>query len=137
MHEASLKRLMHLARQTGDVLIVTDSDGREPIVLMSIDRYEVLRSDELERMDDEAVGEKWTESVSGDWTDESEEDGILSEDSFDEEFEERVGPMASEPEVTPIESDEGLTSDEKEKEVEKPQKLAENGEEKFYLEPIE
>lgn len=138
MNDASLKRLMRLARQTGDVLIITDPEGQEPIVLMSVDRYEVLRSDEIDRLDEEAAHEKWSEPPAMEWVDEP--DDVPSEASdadLEEEFEERIGPLATEPEVTPLDHEELRAPDEVEKEAEKPQKLAENGEEKFYLEPIE
>ena len=38
----SFKRLMALARRTGDRLIVTDPEGAEAFVLMGIDEYEGL-----------------------------------------------------------------------------------------------
>jgi hypothetical protein len=142
MNEASLKRLMKLARKTGDVLIVTDPDGQEPIVLMNIDRYETLREDEIDRHEAEDWDRSepimdWAremEALRGDFSvgSASEFESAL-EDSIetdpDQEFEERIGPAVAEPIVTPIV--------EEPEEPKKPQKSAENGEEKFYLESID
>lgn len=36
------ERLLRFAQRTGDRLIVTDPQGREPIVIMSLDEYEAL-----------------------------------------------------------------------------------------------
>ncbi len=47
MHDA-IKRLLDLARRTGDRLIVTDPEGREPYVLLSLDQYEELLGGPLE-----------------------------------------------------------------------------------------
>ncbi len=138
MNEASLKRLMNLARKTGDVLIVTDPDGQEPIVLMNIDRYETLREDEIGRVDEE----DWSPAepmMDWDRTGEANLASVadVSESDLEEEFEERIGPTATEPVITPIEPVEEVVVKNVESEAEKPQKLAENGEEKFYLESID
>lgn len=42
MLDRNLKRLMDLAKRTGDRLIVTDPEGQEPFVLMDLTAYEVL-----------------------------------------------------------------------------------------------
>lgn len=138
MNESSLKRLMNLARKTGDVLIITDPDGQEPIVLMNIDRYETLREDEISRIEEEDWSPAeptmdWDKMVENDLSEVAE----LSENDLEEEFEERIGPMATEPTVTPIEPAEEMVTKNVEIEAEKPQKSAENGEEKFYLESID
>ncbi len=38
----SFKRLVDLARKTGDPLIVTDVDGLEPYVILGLERYEAF-----------------------------------------------------------------------------------------------
>ncbi len=147
MNEASLKRLMKLARKTGDVLIVTDPDGLEPIVLMNIDRYETLREDEIDRQEDE----DWEPSEPiMDWAQGMDIlDGTVGvgpsaypmEEDPEIEFEERIGPTVAEPVVTPIAQAEEESTVEVDPSIgpiaEKPQKSAENGEEKFYLESID
>jgi len=45
MLNQNFKRLIDLAKRTNSPLIVTDSEGEEPVVLMSIDQYESLAAD--------------------------------------------------------------------------------------------
>lgn len=42
MPNDQFSRLVRFAQRTGDRLIVTDPEGREPIVIMSFDEYEAL-----------------------------------------------------------------------------------------------
>ncbi|MFH1433978.1 MAG: hypothetical protein ABIG32_03740 [Candidatus Uhrbacteria bacterium] len=36
------KRIIELVRRTGDRLVVTDPDGREPVIIMDLDEYESM-----------------------------------------------------------------------------------------------
>ena len=38
----NLRRLVELAQKTGDTLIVTDKNGHEPVVIMDVAKYEAL-----------------------------------------------------------------------------------------------
>lgn len=42
MKNSQLDRLLRFAQRTGDRLIVTDSDGKQPVVILSLDEYEAL-----------------------------------------------------------------------------------------------
>ena len=154
MNESSLNRLMRLAQKTGDVLIVTDPDGREPLVLMSVDRYEEMRLGPDACCDDEDwAGEEETPEDLDVGTDEGEDFGEflmrkegeeripsidLSEEGDDEaEFADRIGPLPEDPKIAPIrESFPSEFLQEEQKKQEQVQ-LKSEGEERFYLEPIE
>ena len=144
MNESSLKRLMRLAQKTGDVLIVTDPDGHEPLVLMSVDRYEDLRLgpdacceegdwiEEDEMSEDSGVGTDEGEDFEQFLMRKESEERIPSINVFEEEqdeeaeFAERIGPIPEEPEVAPLQEEKREQSQPKNE-----------GEEQFYLEPIE
>jgi hypothetical protein len=42
MKNSQLDRLLRFAQRTGDRLIVTDSEGQQPVVILSLDEYEAL-----------------------------------------------------------------------------------------------
>ena len=42
MPQNNLQRLINLAQKTGDTLIVTDESGHEPVVIMDVAKYEAL-----------------------------------------------------------------------------------------------
>lgn len=146
---------MRLAQKTGDVLIVTDPDGREPLVLMSVDRYEDMRLGPDACCDDEdwAAEDDLSEDA-GVGTDEGEdfeqflrrkeaEERIPSIDLFEEEqdeeteFAERIGPVPEEPEVAPIQESVPERFPQEESPKQEQSQPKNEGEEQFYLEPIE
>ncbi|MFA6131138.1 MAG: hypothetical protein WC730_02665 [Patescibacteria group bacterium] len=114
MNTPELKRLMALARKTGAPLIVTDPEGKEPLVLLGIDIYEAMLGDSCEC---------WEEDIS-------------NEEVPLEEIVEDFPEMINEP-VGNIEGDDGRSG--KSYEEEKKPEITENSltEEQFYLEPIE
>lgn len=136
MDESSLKRLMRLAQKTGDVLIVTDSDGREPLVLMSVDRYEDMRLGPEAFFEEGDLDEDLDGDLDGEeapWMPLGEEDQLPSihissenEEDSEGEFDGGIGPVTEEPEVAPIPEPKQKESQPKN-----------DGEEQFYLEPIE
>lgn len=42
MKNSQLDRLLRFAQRTGDRLIITDSEGKQPVVILSLDEYEAL-----------------------------------------------------------------------------------------------
>ena len=42
MKNSQLDRLLRFAQRTGDRLIITDSEGKQPVVILSLDEYELL-----------------------------------------------------------------------------------------------
>ncbi len=62
MQQHHLRRLLRLAKKTGDAIVIADSEGGEPMVLMSLDRYETMldlcltneeEAEEYEEIDEE------------------------------------------------------------------------------------
>lgn len=68
----NFKRILDLARRTGDTMIVTDPDGQDAFVLMDLDQYEML-------MDVDHAIDPYAD---GDWSDVDEMAGY---DLIDEE----------------------------------------------------
>lgn len=42
MQNSQLDRLLRFAQRTGDRLIITDAQGKQPVVILSLDEYEAL-----------------------------------------------------------------------------------------------
>lgn len=42
MKNSQLDRLLRFAQRTGDRLIITDSEGKQPVVILTLDEYEAL-----------------------------------------------------------------------------------------------
>jgi hypothetical protein len=42
MKNSQLDRLLRFAQRTGDRLIITDAEGKEPVVILPLDEYEAL-----------------------------------------------------------------------------------------------
>lgn len=42
MKNSQLDRLLRFAQRTGDRLIITDAEGKQPVVILSLDEYEAL-----------------------------------------------------------------------------------------------
>ena len=42
MQNSQLERLLRLAQRTGDRLIITDAQGKRPVVILGLDEYETL-----------------------------------------------------------------------------------------------
>ncbi len=129
MAQDNMRRLIDLAQKTGDTLIVTDKDGHEPVVIMDVSKYEALLD----------LGLFQEES------DFSYEDvnPLASEmDELDSPLE-MYAPEVSTPSTGPIMEDDfalahqpvsqGLSHGE----IEPEGVVEEDGEERFYLEPLE
>lgn len=121
MLNQNFKRLIDLAKRTNSPLIVTNSDGEEPVVLMSIDQYESLAAD-FDPTEFDCCGED-------DWySDEMDEPVLQGHDisKMPADYEEIIPEdEIFNGEITPELSDDVNDVDE-------------NGtEEQFYLEPIE
>lgn len=52
MDNKQLTRLMELAKKTGSPLIVTDTSGGDPVVIMGVDQYEVMMGVDVYDVDD-------------------------------------------------------------------------------------
>ena len=113
----SLERILRLARQTGDTVILAGDDGRHATVILSLRRYESLVAHEQDE-----VGELLIEAEEKN-----------SAEIF-QETPEKIPvavPPSSEPVTQPI-------SGEKQQEPAKNPPLQEGaGEEQFYLEPVD
>jgi len=113
------KRIIELVRRTGDRLVVTDPEGREPVVVMDLDEYEAML---------EAIG-------------------IGASPMFGDEpsFEDEIPPEllgVDEADLEPIEEPdpmlrEAFPLDSSNLSEELPQDEGPNDDEQFYLEPIE
>ena len=110
----NLRRLVELAQKTGDTLIVTDKNGHEPVVIMDVAKYEALLDIGYESgVHDLSYQESPTESPIM-------EDFHVPMEEYQPEMTEEAPIVVEElnPEVGPNDDDE-------------------DGEERFYLEPIE
>jgi len=109
------KRILDLVRRTGDRMVVTDPEGKEPVVIMDFDEYEAM----IEAL------------------------GTAEFDYFDDDlaFEPTVEPAPPSPEppnFTPELADEAFPSDNLAEISEESVENEDEGEdEQFYLEPIE
>lgn len=122
MKNSQLDRLLRFAQRTGDRLIITDSEGKQPVVILSLDEYEALldgrvsvprvRREQAQMESDQALVNRAPVM-------EDEEVVDLTDIEAAVEATNRVA--TEEPEVVPI--------------VRKPQ-ASEPGEEQFYMEPI-
>jgi hypothetical protein len=108
MKNSQLDRLLRFAQRTGDRLIITDSEGQQPVVILSLDEYEALldgrsqaapESRQPVREDEEVVDLKEIEAAV---------------EAVNREYSE-------EPKVVP---------------VARKQQPSDPGEEQFYLEPV-
>ncbi len=134
------KRLLQLARKTGDRLIVTDPDGEDALVIMDLDQYELLLDaggdaetkenpwgalEELEEIE-EVIGRSDVESDKNIW-----ETMVPAGDAAPTW---NLEAMTEQETVGVKDSFEAWQESQK-KEPE--EKVEEFGEERFYLEPIE
>ena len=110
MKNSQLDRLLRFAQRTGDRLIVTDSDGKQPVVILSLDEYEALLDGR--KSAPAAVRQPVVESV---------EEEVVDLASIEAAVEAVNREAVPEPKVVPI--------------ARKPQP-SEPGEEQFYMEPI-
>ena len=107
----SLKKIIELAKKTGDKVIVTDSDGSNPYVVMNLDDYEKLLSEDKSEpeLTDTDLLNKINQDVS-DWKT-RQQDMVKEENVQEPEF-------SVEPETTEVSKD--IDEDER-----------------FYFEPVE
>ena len=127
MSHDHLHRLLQLAKKTGDTLIVTDPDGHEPVVIMDVAKYEALLDLGTLAQDSEETYEDMPfEDLYG------EEE--LDDDLFLPEIEQALPVDANDLFVPEEVTREASVIDEGEPD---PDNEDEDGEERFYLEPIE
>lgn len=107
MKNSQLDRLLRFAQRTGDRLIITDSEGKQPVVILSLDEYEAL----LERR---SVPQQTTSEIQAD-----EESVDLS--SLEAAVEAVNREFAEEPKVVPLA---------------RKAPVPEPSEEQFYMEPV-
>jgi len=109
MKNSQLDRLLRFAQRTGDRLIITDSEGKQPVVILSLDEYEALLDGRTATREARIPNSDSRRPVE-------------EEESVDLESIEAVNREATEePTVTPI--------------TRKAQQ-SEPGEEQFYMEPV-
>lgn len=115
-----LSRLFRLARRTGDRLILTDEqDNGEPLVILPLNDYEVL----VERMLNSTLSNPETPTVV------RQEEGVPDEADVDEEA---LRDLWQEP------GEKNMKKPQKNQETLKKSSISSgDGEERFYLEPIE
>lgn len=121
MNEKNLQRLIDLTQKTGDTLIITDKNGKDPVVIMDIAKYEALvDADSVAAVDDFDYAET-----------DANDDFIPPMEMYSSEI---PANLTSENEKAAMEE-----SDVNMKSVIKPEQKGEDsfGEEQFYLEPIE
>ena len=106
MKNSQLDRLLRFAQRTGDRLIITDSEGKQPVVILSLDEYEALLD-----------GKKGTSTVAR----RAEEEESVDLSKIEAAVEATNREAVEEPTVTPI--------------TRKAQQN-EPGEEQFYMEPV-
>lgn len=120
MKNSQLDRLLRFAQRTGDRLIVTDAEGKQPVVILSLDEYEALLDGRpVSRESRSTVSEASPSVGTGRQTVAEEEAVDLA--SIEAAVEAVNREAAEEPKVVPI--------------ARKPQ-LSEPGEEQFYMEPL-
>ncbi len=165
MDQDQLQRLMRLARKTKNPLIMTDPEGRAPMVLMDIDQYETLIDAEsfISENRQGALPVTVEESQFGtnlpfevDEEDDIEDDegeeawslDDLPEEFFTEPPLESIGVTTQEEDLVPVKETGAEETQSLEPTIEpiEQQEAQENqgknddedpGEEQFYLEPIE
>jgi PHD/YefM family antitoxin component YafN of YafNO toxin-antitoxin module len=106
MKNSQLDRLLRFAQRTGDRLIITDSEGKQPVVILSLDEYEALLD-----------GKKLPSARAQ----QAEEEESVDLTSIEAAVEAVNREATEEPTVTPI--------------TRKTQQ-SEPGEEQFYMEPV-
>ena len=110
MKTSQLDRLLRFAQRTGDRLIITDAEGKQPVVILSLDEYEALLDGRAKGGRDGSATRPYAES---------EESVDLAE--IEAAVETTNREAVEEPTVTPI--------------TRKAQQN-EPGEEQFYMEPV-
>jgi len=114
MKNSQLDRLLRFAQRTGDRLIITDSEGKQPVVILSLDEYEALLDGKSGR------GGSSTRPYAKENV-EAEEEESVDLTRIEAAVEAVNREAAEEPTVTPI--------------TRKTQQ-SEPGEEQFYMEPV-
>lgn len=123
MLNRNFKRLIRLAKRTNSPLIVTDADGEDPVVLMSVDQFEALAS-EFDPADYDCF--------------EDFEDEIWDNDDIDLALDDDEIEEIEQDFMAPVPEDEIFAGEIADEELDEAENTAENGsEEQFYLEPIE
>lgn len=128
MFNSQIQKLIRLARKTHSPLIVTNEEGNEPVVLMSIGQYEDLAG--VFNPEDYNL-EDFKESAPETWLADEEENSSLYGPEMSEESEEIGEINLPEDEVFAGEVQEDVQPDFKKAQNES------ISEEQFYLEPIE
>lgn len=126
MHESELKRLLRLAKKTGDTVILSGGDESEPMVIMPLDRYEAMvdalmggDSEFIDGHDDAYLEEELVESPF---------DSELPIDEREFEPEPRIEEISEKAESEPEKMEESAKKDDDDFGTD---------EERFYLEPVE
>lgn len=119
MQQKHLQRLLKLAKKTGDAIVIADSEGGEPMVLMSLDRYETMLDLCLTNEEEAEEYEEILDEMEDDLDEEYTRPPVL-EDVFEPapSMESTKQPSAIPQKTTHETTDYG-------------------GEERFYLEPLE
>ncbi len=110
MKNSQLDRLLRFAQRTGDRLIITDSEGKQPVVILSLDEYEALLD-----------GRKATPIVARQPVSEVEEEETVDLAGIEAAVEAVNREAVEEPKVIPIT---------------RKSQPSEPGEEQFYMEPL-
>jgi PHD/YefM family antitoxin component YafN of YafNO toxin-antitoxin module len=110
MKNSQLDRLLRFAQRTGDRLIITDSEGKQPVVILSLDEYEALLD-----------GGKTAPPAARQPISETEEDETVDLAGIEAAVEAVNREATPEPKVVPIT---------------RKSQPSEPGEEQFYMEPL-
>jgi hypothetical protein len=149
MQTHQLERMLRLANKTGGKLIITDSAGNRPVVILGLDEYEALldASPRATRPASAPVPEKRVQSRQVERVEEDEADVTAMEEALmavEESMPENIG---EEPSIVPVKSIEterepveAPAAQAAAKDRPAPARLAgtasEFSEEQFYLEPL-
>jgi len=117
MNQSELDRLIKLSQKTGDALIIADPTGKQSVVVMPIERYEIMHgfTDHAEEMEHHPV---YDESVP---------------ENFPEVYDETVPDLPVEDDLAPEPTMEPVKNASQSQREES----GEEDEERFYLEPVE
>lgn len=118
MKNSQLDRLLRFAQRTGDRLIITDSEGKQPVVILSLDEYEALLGGERKLAKEDGVGDR---STTRPYEKSEEEEEAVDMAEIEAAVEAVNREYTEEPKVVPI--------------TRKPQ-APEPAEEQFYMEPV-
>ncbi|HRH31897.1 MAG TPA: hypothetical protein PLK06_01090 [bacterium] len=122
MKNSQLDRLLRFAQRTGDRLIITDSEGKRPVVILSLDEYEALldgRANLSTKTGDESAARQYAKPQVRPYEETEEESVDLA--GIEAAVEAVNREAMPEPKVIPI--------------TRKPQP-SEPAEEQFYMEPV-